>query len=89
MFAGVVAVSGRVEGLPAALWAFEVSGYPVLRRWLDGREGQAVDLALFDPFHAVCARVADLVDLCDRADTLLADALDAPLTRDALWPASP
>ena len=78
--------SGRVEGLPAALWAFEVSGYPVLRRWLEGREGQVVDLALFDAFRDICGRIADLVDLYDRADTVLSDTLDAPLTRDVLWP---
>lgn len=78
--------SGRVEGLPAALWDFEVSGYPVLRRWLEGREGQTVDLALFDAFRDVCGRIADLVDLFGQADTILFDALDAPLTREAIWP---
>lgn len=78
--------SGRVEGLPAALWDFEVSGYPVLRRWLEGREGQAVDLALFDAFRDVCGRIADLVDLFEEADNLLVEALNAPLTREAIWP---
>ncbi|BBK38706.1 hypothetical protein STAQ_37840 [Allostella sp. ATCC 35155] len=78
--------SGRVEGLPATLWGFEVSRYPVLRRWLDGREGQTVDLALFDAFRDVCGRIADLVDLFGQADTILFDALDAPLTREAMWP---
>lgn len=78
--------SGRVEGLPAALWDFEVSGYPVLRRWLEGREGQAVDLALFDAFRDICGRIADLVDLFEEADNLLVEALNAPLTREAIWP---
>ena len=78
--------SGQVDGLPVALWEFEVSGYPVLRRWLDGRENQPVDLALFDAFRDVCARLAELADLYGRADTILNDALDAPLTRSALWP---
>jgi len=76
--------SGRVEGLPAALWDFEVSGYPVLKRWLEGRKGQRVDLGLFDAFRDVCARIAELVDLCDSADISLAGALDAPLTRHAI-----
>ena len=76
--------SGRVEGLPPALWAFEVSGYPVLRRWLDGRVGLPVDLALFDAFRDVCARLADLTGLYRQADTLLASALTATLNRGAL-----
>lgn len=78
--------SGRVDGLPVALWQFEVSGYPVLRRWLEGRKNQPVDLALFDAFRDVCARLAELADLCERADVILTDALDAPLTRSVLWP---
>lgn len=78
--------SGQVDGLPAELWKFEVSGYPVLRRWLDGRENQPVDLALFDAFRDVCARLAELAGLYQRADAILNDALDAPLTRSALWP---
>ena len=76
--------SGRVEGLPPALWAFEVSGYPVLRRWLEGRVGLPVDLALFDAFRDVCARLADLTGLYRQADTLLASALTATLNRGAL-----
>lgn len=78
--------SGQVDGLPVELWQFEVSGYPVLQRWLDGRENQPVDLGLFDAFRDVCARLAELTGLCQRADTILNDALDAPLTRSALWP---
>lgn len=78
--------SSAVDGLPATLWDFEVSGYPVLRRWLEGREGQTVDLALLDAFRDVCARIAELVDLFERADTFLTEALAAPLTRDVLWP---
>ena len=76
--------SGRVEGLPAALWAFEVSGYPVLHRWLEGRTGLPVDLTLFDDFRDVCARLADLIGLLGQADTVLTDALTATLNRDAL-----
>ena len=80
--------SGRVEGIPPALWTFEVSGYPVLRRWLDGRAGRTVDLALVEEFRDVCGRLAELLDLFGRADTLLDDALAAPLTRSALGFAS-
>ena len=76
--------SCRVEGLPPELWTFEVSGYPVLRRWCEGRVGQPVDLAMFDAFRDVCARIAEHVDLSAQADTILGDALVATLNRDAL-----
>ena len=77
--------SGKVTALPEALWDFEVSRYPVLQRWLEGREGQVVDLALFDAFRDICGRISNLVELYEAADTILAEALDAPLTRDAIW----
>ena len=78
--------SGRVTGLPELLWEFEVSGYPVLRRWMEGRKGQAVDLALFDAYRDISGRIADLIDLFDQADAILAEALDTPLIRNVLWP---
>lgn len=76
--------SGQVDGLPAELWSFEVSGYPVLQRWLEGRAGEPVDLALFDAFRDVCARIAEHIDLAAQADTILGEALGATLNRDAL-----
>ena len=78
--------SGRVTGLPEPLWEFEVSGYPVLRRWMEGRKGETVDLELFDAFRDISGRIADLIDLFDQADIILAEALDTPLTRHVLWP---
>jgi len=63
--------SGEVTGLPEALWSFEVSGYPVLRRWIGAREGLPLDHDLFLAFRDVCGRIADLVDLFARADTIL------------------
>ena len=76
--------SGQVDGLPATLWSFEVSGYPVLERWLDGRARQPVDLTLFDAFRDVCARIAEHIDLAAQADIILDEALGATLNRDAL-----
>lgn len=76
--------SGRVEGLPPELWSFEVSGYPVLSRWLEGRAGQIVDLTLFNAFRDVCARIGEQIDLSTQADTILSDSLAAPLNREAL-----
>ena len=76
--------SGVVEGVPTRLWAFEVSGYPVLARWLEGRRGLPLDLVLFDAFRDVCARIDDLIELAERADAILESALTATLNRDAL-----
>ena len=76
--------TGRVTGIPAHVWTFEVSGYPVLQRWLQGREGLPVDLALFEAFRDICGRIAALVDLFTQADQVLEDTLSATLTRDAL-----
>jgi hypothetical protein len=76
--------SGVVENLPPRLWAFEVSGYAVLARWLEARRGLPVDLALFDAFRDICARIADLIELAERADEILEDALHATLNREAL-----
>ncbi len=78
--------TGTVTGLPENLWDFEVSGYSVLQRWLEGRKGLPVNLELFQEFQNVCARIACLIDLFDQADTILARALDTPLTRNVLWP---
>lgn len=52
--------SGTVMGLPEHLWEFGVSGYPLLRRWIEGRAGQTVDLPLFDAFRDICARIHNL-----------------------------
>lgn len=76
--------SGVVEGLPPRLWAFEVSGYPVLARWLEGRRGLPLDLALFDALRDVCARIDDLIELAEQADTILEQALSATLNRESL-----
>lgn len=78
--------SGEVSALPERLWDFEVSGYPVLRRWLEGRKGRIVDLALFEAFRDICGRISDLVDLFDQADIILTETLDNPLMRGVIWP---
>jgi hypothetical protein len=76
--------SGIVDDLPPRLWSFEVSGYPVLARWLEGRRGLALDLAMFDAFRDICGRIADLLGLAEQADAILEAALAATLNRDVL-----
>jgi len=76
--------TGRVSGISAAIWSFSVSGYHLLRRWLAARQGLAVDHALISAMRDVVGRIAALIDLFARADTLLIQILPATLTRDAL-----
>jgi hypothetical protein len=76
--------SGRVSGVSAAVWGFSVSGYRLLYRWLDAREGLAVDHALITQMRDVVGRIAELIDLFARADTLLIRILPRTLSRDAL-----
>jgi len=76
--------TGRVSGVSAAVWAFSVSGYRLLYRWLDAREGLPVDHALVTAFRDVVGRIAELIDLFARADHLLGHALNATLSREVL-----
>ncbi|MBC2778351.1 type ISP restriction/modification enzyme [Parasphingopyxis marina] len=77
--------SGRLSGIPADVWKFEVSGYRVLKRWLDAREGLEVDKALVDQITDITSRIAELIDLFAQADTVLEAALASTLSRDKLF----
>ena len=76
--------TGRVSGISEAIWSFSVSGYRLLPRWLAARQGLAVDHALISAMRDVVGRIAELIDLFARSDTLLIQTLPATLTRDAL-----
>jgi predicted helicase len=76
--------TGRVSGVARDIWDFSVSGYRLLPRWLDARKGLAADHALITQMRDVVGRIAELIDLFARADTLLIQTLPATLTRDAL-----
>ncbi len=76
--------SGRVTGVPAAVWAFAVSGYRVLPRWLAARAGLPVDKAIDEQVRDLVARIAELLDLFDRADSVLDGTLAQTLTREEL-----
>ena len=73
--------TARVEGVPAAVWDFAVSGYALLPRWLAHRKGQKVDAAMLDAVRDLVARIGHLVVLITDADTLLANALTDSLSR--------
>ena len=77
-----------IAEVPERVWDFEVSGYRVLYRWLRARNGEPVVGArgaglLRDAMDAVW-RIAELLYLFDQADAILANALEAPLTRSDL-----
>ena len=76
--------TGRVSGISAEVWAFEVSGYRLLFRWLDARKGLPVDHALITGMRDVVGRIAELIDLFARADHFLERALPATLSCEAL-----
>jgi N-6 DNA Methylase len=87
--AGPGAVNGALRALAGRLFGFEllvgpVSGYRLLYRWLDARQGLAVDHTLVTSLRDVVGRIAELIDLFARADTVLERALLASLSRDAL-----
>jgi len=76
--------TGRVSGVSAAVWNFSVSGYRLLFRWLDARQGLPVDHALVTALRDLVGRIAELIDLFAHADQLLECALGATLSREAL-----
>lgn len=76
--------SGRITGIPEAVWSFAVSGYRLLPRWLAGRVGLPADLSFVRELRDLCGRIAELIDLFAKADIVLAATLQETLTREAL-----
>lgn len=76
--------SGRITGIPQSVWDFTVSGYRVLPRWLEAREGLPADFDFVSELRDICGRIAELIDLFAQADRLLDATLHETLTREAL-----
>lgn len=76
--------SGRITGLPQAVWNFSVSGYRLVPRWLEARIGLPADLAVVRELRDICGRIAELIDLFAEADIVLEATLHETLTREAL-----
>lgn len=76
--------TGRITGIPEAVWSFAVSGYRVLPRWIESRVGLSADLSLARELRDICSRIAELIDLFVEADSILAATLRETLTRAAL-----
>ena len=76
--------SGRISGIPAAVWQFSVSGYPVLPRWLAARKGIEVTHDFLNQFRDITGRINELIHLFDEADVVLQKAVNHSLTRERL-----
>ncbi|MDP2618845.1 MAG: hypothetical protein Q8P46_01490 [Hyphomicrobiales bacterium] len=76
--------TGRITGLPLAVWSFSVSGYRLVPRWIEARIGLPADLALVRDLRDICGRVAELIDLFADADIVLQATLHETLIREAL-----
>jgi Type ISP C-terminal specificity domain/N-6 DNA Methylase len=76
--------TGRITGIPGAVWVFSVSGYRVLPRWIESRVGRPAELNLVRELRDICSRIAELIDLFAEADTVLEATLRETLTRAAL-----
>ncbi len=72
------------SGVPDAVWSFSVSGYRVFPRWIDGRKGIPVTLALMREIRDVAARIAELIHRFESADLVLNATLADTLTREEL-----
>jgi len=81
--------SGRLTGIPQAVWDFAVSGYRVLPRWIEGRVGQSADLAFIRSFRDLSARITELIHRFEEADLVLEATLAETLTREELGFAAP
>jgi predicted helicase len=76
--------SGRISGIPAAVWQFSVSGYPLLPRWLAARKGIEVTHDFLNEFRDITGRINELIHLFDEADVVLQKAVNHSLTRERL-----
>ena len=76
--------SGHISNIPAVIWEFAVSGYRLLPRWLAAREGMTIGPTFIPELRDVAARIAELIDLFDAADSILDRTLDDSLSRAAL-----
>jgi len=74
-----------IATVPERVWRFNVSGYPVLYRWLRARNGESLTgrsgAALLRAALDIVWRIEELLYLFDEADCTLTRALGNPLTR--------
>ena len=76
--------AGKIVGLSPDIWHYSVSGYELLPKWIKGREGLGVDVTLAMELRDICGRIAEMIDLCAKADKILAKTLKNVLGRAAI-----
>lgn len=76
--------SGQISNIPLPVWEFAVSGYRLLPRWLEARVGLAIGPTFIPELRDVAARVAELIDLFEQADSILKSTLSDAMSRAAL-----
>ncbi len=74
----------RLSGVSEAAFGFQVSGYPVLHRWLKAREGDALDDLLNREMLDMVWRLTEMLHHFEVAEPVLLAALANPLTRGEL-----
>ena len=72
---------GKATGISAEVWHYSVSGYELLPRWINGRAGLEVNYPLASELRDICGRIAELIDLCAKADKIMARTLKQVLGR--------
>lgn len=78
-----VVTSNGFDGLAPRVWEFSVSGYRVLKRWVEARAG--LDGATWWPqFRDIAARINELLHWFDEADLVLEAVLADTLSREEL-----
>jgi Type ISP C-terminal specificity domain/N-6 DNA Methylase len=77
--------SFRMTGVSERVWKFNVSGYPLLYKWLKARSGESLHgdsgATLLRQALDVAWRIEELLALYDSADELLSATLDKSMTR--------
>jgi hypothetical protein len=76
--------SGRLSNIPQQVWAFSVSGYRVLPRWIAAREGISIGSTFIPELRDVAGRIAELLFLFRESDSILEATLAGPIKRAAL-----
>lgn len=82
----------RLERVPVRVWEFAVSGYRIVHRWLEARNGVSLDEVMDEDTGEtlqrhlldLVARAAAYIDASDAAEPILEAALAAPLTKSDL-----
>ncbi len=75
--------TGSFDGLPPRVWEFSVSGYRVLKRWVEAREGLEGP-TYWPQFRDIAARIHELLHWFDEADLVLDKVLEHTLSREEL-----